>query len=128
MDISRWSFLPSSTILSTTSSVNMGLRKSRSLSSSSSASPRVAGSMPMPLSRRSPLLILNMSSCTGSPGSLFFLMPSIPAPVTAAKTRYGFDEGSGARNSSRFSLACDTPLKCLGTRTIAERLLELHAM
>jgi len=55
------------------------------------------------------------------------LIPSIPAAVTAAKTRYGFDEGSGALNSSLFRCAYSFPVRCFGTLTIAERFPELHA-
>ena len=78
----------------------MGSRNLRSLSSSSSASPRLAGSTPMPRFLRSAFVILKMSSFTWSPGSVFFLTPSRPAASTAENTRYGLADGSGARNSS----------------------------
>ena len=52
----------------------------------------------------------------------------MPAAVTAANTRYGFDEGSGALNSNLFNLECCFPFKCFGTLTIAERFPALHAI
>ena len=55
----------------------------------------------------------------GFGGSVFFLMPSSPAISSAANTRYGFDDGSGARNSRRFALG---DWEYMGIRTIAERL------
>ena len=56
------------------------------------------------------------------------MIPSNPADVTAANTRYGLDEGSGALNSSLFRYEYPFPLRCFGTLTIAERFPELHAM
>ncbi len=56
------------------------------------------------------------------------MIPSNPAAATAAKTRYGVDEGSGALNSSLFRYEYSFPLRCFGTLTIAELFPELHAM
>jgi hypothetical protein len=51
-----------------------------------------------------------MSSLTGFPGSIFFLMPSRPAAQMAAKARYGLAEGSGVLNSALFLFSSDAPL------------------
>ena len=48
-----------------------------------------------------------------------FWMPSSPAISIAEKARYGFAEGSGQRNSSRFAFGL---LEYSGTRMEAERL------
>src|SRR5581483_10712276 len=59
-----------------------------------------------------------MFSFTGSPGSIFFLMPSRPADTIAENARYGLAEGSGARNSTRFER--ELPLSFTGTRMTAD--------
>ena len=56
---------------------------------------------------------------TGSPGSILFLMPSIPAISIAANARYGLHDGSGQRNSARLALGLS---EYIGMRTAAERL------
>jgi hypothetical protein len=66
-----------------------------------------------------------MSSLTGSPGSVFFLMPSRPAATIAENARYGLADGSGALNSMRFDLALF--LSFTGTRTTADLLPLDHA-
>ena len=60
-----------------------------------------------------------MSMSSGSPGSSWRLMPSIPASISALNARYGFAVGSGERNSIRLLLGDSW---YIGTRTHAERL------
>ncbi len=56
---------------------------------------------------------------TGSAGSIRFLMPSRPAISIAENARYGFDDGSGTRNSIRLAFGFEP---VIGIRTQAERL------
>ena len=42
-----------------------------------------------------------MFRLTGSPGSIFFLMPSSPAFKVTASARYGLQAGSGFLSSAR---------------------------
>src|SRR5512142_179767 len=55
----------------------------------------------------------------GSGGSILFLMPSRPAISIAAKARYGLQDGSGTRNSTRLALAF---VPVTGIRVQADRL------
>src|SRR5712692_6303541 len=57
-----------------------------------------------------------MSLSSGWPGLILFSMPSRPAIIIAANARYGLQDGSGGRNSSRlaFGLA-----EYMGMRTAA---------
>jgi len=59
------------------------------------------------------------STSIGLGGSILFLMPSRPAMSSAANVRYGFADGSGARNSRRFAFG---EVEYIGMRQIAERL------
>ena len=59
------------------------------------------------------------SLSTGSGGSILFLMPSRPAISIAEKARYGFDDGSGTRNSMRLAFGLEP---VTGMRMQAERL------
>src|SRR6266567_2724573 len=59
------------------------------------------------------------SLSTGSGGSILFLIPSRPAISIAAKARYGLQDGSGTRNSTRLALAL---VPVTGIRAQAERL------
>src|SRR5438067_4875277 len=55
---------------------------------------------------------------TASPGSILFMIPSMPAISIAENARYGFADGSGGRNSSRFAFS---DREYNGIRTHAER-------
>lgn len=59
-----------------------------------------------------------MSSFIGSPGSIFFDIPSIPAATIADRARYGLADGSGALNSIRLDFALF--FSTVGTRIIAD--------
>src|SRR6267154_1155423 len=65
-----------------------------------------------------------MSLSSGSPGSIRFSMPSSPAISIAAKARYGLQDGSGERNSSRLALGLG---EYIGMRIAAERLRDEYA-
>src|SRR5579885_2063519 len=65
-----------------------------------------------------------MSLSSGSPGSILFWMPSKPAMSMAAKARYGLQEGSGGRNSTRLALGL---AEYIGMRHAAERLRREYA-
>src|SRR2546421_12340700 len=65
-----------------------------------------------------------MSLSSGSPGSTRFSMPSSPAISMAAKARYGLQDGSGERNSSRFAFGLG---EYIGMRIAAERLRDEYA-
>src|SRR5206468_7329307 len=60
-----------------------------------------------------------MSLSSGSPGSILFWIPSMPAIIIALKARYGLQLGSGKRTSMRRVFG-DGPV--IGMRTDAERL------
>src|SRR5262249_59445420 len=60
-----------------------------------------------------------MSLSSGSPGSILFWMPSMPASIIALNARYGLQLGSGKRTSMRRVFG-DGPV--IGIRTEAERL------
>src|SRR5262245_11816821 len=60
-----------------------------------------------------------MSRSSGFPGSMRFWMPSMAAMSMAEKVKYGFELGSGQRNSNRFALGSWV---YMGMRTDAERL------
>ena len=51
-------------------------------------------------------------------------IPSIPAINIAANAIYGFDDGSGGRNSTRFALGL---AEYMGMRTAADRLRREYA-
>ena len=55
----------------------------------------------------------------GVGGSVLVRMPSRPAIICAEKARYGLQDGSGTRNSSRLALGLEP---VIGMRTQAERL------
>ena len=55
----------------------------------------------------------------GSPGSILFSIPSIPAIAMAEKARYGLQDGSGKRTSTRFAFGLG---EYIGMRQAAERL------
>ena len=55
----------------------------------------------------------------GSPGSIWFWMPSRPAISIAENARYGLQLASGGRNSTRFSAGAS---EYVGMRIAAERL------
>ena len=59
------------------------------------------------------------SLSTGSGGSILLRIPSRPAINIAEKARYGLDEGSGTRNSTRLALAL---VPVTGMRVQADRL------
>src|SRR5439155_26222091 len=59
------------------------------------------------------------STSIGFGGSILCLTPSRPAINSAANVRYGFEDGSGARESMRFAFG---DLEYTGVRQIAERL------
>ena len=56
---------------------------------------------------------------TGSGGSILFLIPSMPAISIAANARYGLQDGSGTRNSTRLAFGF---VPVIGIRQQAERL------
>src|SRR5580692_3563216 len=60
-----------------------------------------------------------MSLSSGSPGSILFWIPSMPAIIMALKARYGLQLGSGKRTSMRRVFG-EGPV--MGIRTEAERL------
>merc|ERR1719436_1705205 len=59
----------------------------------------------------------------GSPGSLLFLIPSMPAWTQAANVMYGLHEGSGDRSSTRRPLGWE-----MGIRMLADRFRPEYAM
>ena len=59
------------------------------------------------------------SLSTGSGGSILFLIPSRPAISMAANARYGLQDGSGTRNSTRLAFGF---VPVIGIRQQAERL------
>src|ERR1700681_1318120 len=63
------------------------------------------------------------SLSTGAIGSIFFLMPSMPAISIAANAKYGLPDESGQRNSSRLAFGL---LPVIGMRTHADRLRWLY--
>src|SRR5258706_14627314 len=65
-----------------------------------------------------------MSLSSGSPGSIRFSMPSSPAISIAANARYGLQDGSGERNSSRLALGLG---EYIGMRIAADRLRDEYA-
>src|ERR1017187_221624 len=65
-----------------------------------------------------------MSLSSGSPGSILFFTPSRPAISIAAKARYGLQEGSGGRNSTRLALGL---AEYIGMRQAALRLRREYA-
>src|SRR5438445_6889799 len=65
-----------------------------------------------------------MSLSSGWPGSILFSTPSKPAINIAAKARYGFELGSGGRNSTRFAFG---DAEYIGIRQAAERLRREYA-
>ena len=58
------------------------------------------------------------SLSTGSGGSILFLIPSRPAISIAANARYGLQDGSGTRNSTRLAFGF---VPVIGIRAQAER-------
>src|SRR4029077_19233632 len=65
-----------------------------------------------------------MSLSSGSPGSILLSTPSSPAITIAANARYGLDDGSGGRNSTRLALG---EAEYIGIRQAAERLRREYA-
>src|SRR6185369_5521425 len=65
-----------------------------------------------------------MSLSRGWPGSSLFSTPSKPAINIAANAKYGFELGSGGRNSTRFALG---DAEYMGMRQAAERLRREYA-
>src|SRR5438477_11617960 len=65
-----------------------------------------------------------MSLSNGSPGSILLSTPSRPAITSAANARYGLDEGSGGRNSTRLALG---DAEYIGIRHAAERFRREYA-
>src|SRR3954451_23128365 len=65
-----------------------------------------------------------MSLSSGSPGSMRFCIPSIPAINIAENAIYGLHVGSGGRNSRRFAFGdCEN----IGMRTAADLLRAEYA-
>jgi hypothetical protein len=58
----------------------------------------------------------------GAGGSVLFWIPSRPASSRDAKARYGFEDGSGQRNSTRLALGFEP---VIGIRMAADRFREL---
>src|SRR6185295_12080125 len=65
-----------------------------------------------------------MSFSSGSPGSIRFCTPSRPASNIAENARYALHDGSGGRNSKRFSFGF---VENIGIRIAAERLRAEYA-
>src|SRR3954465_1017251 len=65
-----------------------------------------------------------MSLSSGSPGSILFLMPSMPASIIALNARYGLHDGSGKRTSMRRVFGFGP---VIGIRTDADRLRDEYA-
>src|SRR6478672_5763722 len=65
-----------------------------------------------------------MSLSSGSPGSTLLRTPSSPAIIIAANARYGFADGSGGRNSTRFAFG---DAEYIGIRHAADRLRREYA-
>src|SRR5919202_4722023 len=70
--------------------------------------------------------ILYIFSLTGSPGSIFFFIPSSPAATITENARYGLEDGSGALNSIRFDLKLF--FSFTGIRTTADLFALAHAI
>lgn len=68
---------------------------------SSSASKRVPGRLSMPLSARVLASMEKIFSVTSSGGTSPRSMPSSPAARQTASARYGLQDGSGQRSSTR---------------------------
>ncbi len=61
-----------------------------------------------------------MSLSRGSPGSILFRIPSRPAIIIAEKPRYGLQDGSGGRNSTRLALGlAESHRNAAGGRAVA---------
>src|SRR5512142_2987537 len=65
-----------------------------------------------------------MSLSSGSPGFSLLTTPSNPAIIIAANARYGFADGSGGRNSTRFAFGL---AEYIGIRHAADRFRREYA-
>src|SRR5258705_10176065 len=64
---------------------------------------------------------------TGGPGSVCFSMPSRPARRITANARYGLQDGSGIRNSTRVFEPRATGTRTSGLRFLSDQAIAVGA-